>query len=485
MNKLSMLYNIIVAFDNDKGIGKNGSIPWKLPNDLKMFKEITSQPGKNCVIMGRKTWESIDPKYRPLPYRFNIVLSKSEKNDVNFPNLNYCQSFDELDVLLNKMELYLNECFIIGGSDIYKEAINRYTIQRYYITQLFDKFHCDTYFPPVQLNNYQLVDSKVDIYKRPIAHEADTYEGIPYRFQTYELIVPDNNGENLEEKAYLNLLEKIIKNGQYRDDRTGVGTLAIFEGNQLHFDMTKGFPLLTTKRVFFRGVAEELFLFLSGKTNAKILQDKNVHIWDDNSSREYLDKIGQSHRKVGDLGKFYGFQWRHWGADYSDCDQDYSDKGVDQIQMVIDLIKKSPTSRRILLSAWNPADLKEVCLPPCHIIYQFYVDTENKMLSCSMIMRSVDFLIGCPFNIASTALLTCLIAKTCDLKPHKIIITFGDTHVYLNHIAQVLEQITRSPRAFPQLNIVNKKDKLEDYRMEDLILTKYNPLGKITAKMAA
>jgi dihydrofolate reductase / thymidylate synthase len=375
-----MKFNIIVAYDVERGIGKNGQMPWKIPNDLARFKELTTRQSKNCVIMGRKTWESIPQKFRPLQGRTNIILTKSEGMEHYTSvekSIYVCRSFDDLDILCSKLEL--DEAFFIGGEQIYKIATQRYLIHRYYLTQIMKKYGCDTFFPIVNASNYNLTESQIYVEK-----------DVPYRFQTYEWNKPLNNlqnTENEEEKAYLSLLKDVLSRGQYRDDRTAVGTLSLFVGKQLTFDISKCFPLLTTKRVFYRGVAEELFFFLSGLTNAQILQERDVHIWDENSSREYLDKIGQKHRKVGDLGKFYGYQWRHWGAQYTDCDQDYTGKGFDQIKMIIDLIKKSPTSRRIIISAWNPADLPEVCLPPCHLLYQFYVDTENKTLSCSMYQR--------------------------------------------------------------------------------------------------
>jgi len=475
-----MLYNIIVAYELNRGIGFQNKIPWRIPPDMKRFKEITSKKSMNCVVMGRKTWDSIPPKFRPLSDRINIILSQSMNNDseLNEANTYVCRSFDDFDDLINKLSPLhdLSEIFFIGGEQIYKEATRRYKINKYYLTQVLQKYECDSFLSDIDLSGHKLIESS-----------THTEKTLPYRFQVYELIPSDDElaeKKNAEETNYLNCLKDVLERGQYRDDRTEVGTLSLFEGKQFVFDLSKTFPLLTTKRVFFRGLAEELFFFFSGLTNAKILQEKDVHIWDDNSSREYLDKIGQSHREVGDLGKFYGFQWRHWGAEYLDCHQDYKGQGFDQIQMIIDLIKNSPTSRRILVSAWNPGDLKEMALPPCHIVYQFYVDVENKTLSCSMYQRSADLFLGVPFNIASTALFTCLLAKTCDLKPSKVIVTLGDSHIYLNHIQQVLEQISRDPRQFPTLNIKTKREKLEDYCFDDLELINYNPYGKIAAKMA-
>lgn len=235
---------------------------------------------------------------------------------------------------------------------------------------------------------------------------------------------------NHEELQYLNLVRDILENGVARNDRTGVGTLSKF-GAQMRFNLRDGrFPLLTTKRVFWRGVAEELLWFISGSTNARELQAKGIHIWDGNASREFLDRQGLTHREEGDLGPVYGFQWRHFGATYVDMHTDYRGQGVDQLAACIELIKKDPNNRRIVMSAWNPSDLKLMALPPCHMFCQFYV--ANGELSCQvtflpllssqapqMYQRSADMGLGVPFNIASYSLLTRLVAQVCDLQPGK------------------------------------------------------------------
>lgn len=217
-----------------------------------------------------------------------------------------------------------------------------------------------------------------------------------------------------EEHQYLDAIRDIIMTGVPRDDRTGVGTISKF-GLTMRFSLRDGvLPLLTTKRVFWRGVAEELLWFISGDTSNATLQAKGVHIWDGNASREFLDSRGLHHREVGDLGPVYGFQWRHFGATYSDMHADYSGKGVDQLKAVIDTIKKNPADRRIILSAWNPAALPDMALPPCHMFAQFFV--EGGELSCQMYQRSGDMGLGIPFNIASYALLTRLIAQVTGLE---------------------------------------------------------------------
>ncbi|XP_017116886.1 thymidylate synthase [Drosophila elegans] len=288
---------------------------------------------------------------------------------------------------------------------------------------------------------------------------------------------------NRDEEQYLDLLRHIIANGERRTDRTEVGTLSVF-GSQMRFNMRDCFPLLTTKRVFFRAVAEELLWFVAGKTDAKLLQAKNVHIWDGNSTREFLDKLGHTERAVGDLGPVYGFQWRHFGAEYGTCDDDYTGKGIDQLRQVIDTIRNNPSDRRIIMSAWNPSDIPKMALPPCHCLAQFYVSQTRGELSCQLYQRSADMGLGVPFNIASYALLTHMIAHVTGLKPGDFVHTMGDTHVYLNHVEPLKEQLERTPRPFPKLLIKRQVQDIEDFRFEDFEIVDYNPYPKIKMEMA-
>ncbi|KAJ2503598.1 Thymidylate synthase [Coemansia sp. RSA 1972] len=293
---------------------------------------------------------------------------------------------------------------------------------------------------------------------------------------------------NSEEKQYLSLIDNILEHGERRDDRTGTGTIALFAPPQLRFNLADDvFPLLTTKRVFWRGVAEELLWFIRAQTDAHILRDKSVHIWDGNGSREFLDSRGLEHRREGDLGPVYGFQWRHFGAAYVDADHDYTGQGVDQLQDVIRKIRENPTDRRIIMSAWNPADLHAMALPPCHMFAQFFVsnpNTPNATLSCQMYQRSCDMGLGVPFNIASYALLTRLIAHVTGLKPGYFVHCMGDTHIYSNHVDALKVQLQREPRPFPKLLIKRSPENIEDFTMEDLELVGYAPHGKIQMDMA-
>lgn len=264
-------------------------------------------------------------------------------------------------------------------------------------------------------------------------------------------------------KQYLDLLHDALVNGKKRVDRTGTGTISVF-GRQLRVDMQKeGFPLLTTKRVYFKAIAYELLWFLSGDTNIKLLQDNDIHIWDSWASPE------------GDLGRIYGVQWRRWQAPDGEV--------IDQLKNAIEQIKNTPTSRRIVVSAWNAGELDKMSLPPCHSLYQFYVDPIDNTLSCHFYMRSVDLFLGLPFDIASYALLTHIIAKLTGYEAKDLIVSTGDTHIYLNHIKQVKEQLKREPRQLPKLLLNNIKD-IDNIKYEDMAILNYDPYPTIKAPIS-
>ena len=262
-------------------------------------------------------------------------------------------------------------------------------------------------------------------------------------------------------KQYLDLLREIKENGVVKTDRTGVGTKSIF-GHQMRFNLQDGFPLLTTKKVFLKGIIYELLWFLKGDTNIKFLTDHNVHIWD-----EWADENG-------DLGYVYGKQWRSW--------ETTDGRVIDQISQVVDLIKNHPDSRRILVTAWNPAEIDKMALPPCHCLFQFYV--ADGKLSCQLYQRSADTFLGVPFNIASYALLTMMLAQVCGLQPGEFIHTTGDTHLYLNHMEQVDLQLSREPRPLPKMIINPDVKSIFDFKYEDFQLVDYDPYPAIKAPIA-
>ncbi|CAI9753419.1 unnamed protein product [Fraxinus pennsylvanica] len=478
--QLHRTYQVVVAATRDMGIGKDGKLPWKLPSDLKFFKEITmttSDPEKkNAVIMGRKTWESIPPQFRPLPGRLNVILTRSGSSDIaTADNVIICGSIPSALKLLSEppYNILIQKVFMIGGGQILGEALNAPECDAVHMTEIESHMECDTFIPPVDLSVYQpwymsspVVENKIRYFfvtfvrlktstMGPTNSSLEvSYTGSISDYKKLKVsnftFLPKMIFEKHEEFLYLKLVQDIISNGNDKGDRTGAGTLSKF-GCQMRFNLRKSFPLLTTKSVFWRGVVEELLWFISGSTNAKVLQEKAINIWDGNASREYLDSIGLTDREEGDLGPVYGFQWRHFGASYTNMHADYTGQGFDQLLDVIDKIKNEPNDRRIILSAWNPSDLKLMALPPCHMFAQFYV--ANGELSCQMYQRSADMGLGVPFNIATYALLTCMIAHVCGLVPGDLIHIIGDAHVYKTHISHLQEQLKKNPKPFPFLKI--------------------------------
>ena len=291
-------------------------------------------------------------------------------------------------------------------------------------------------------------------------------------------------------KQYLELCKKILEEGHWKDDRTGTGTYSIF-GYQARYNLEEGFPLLTTKKVFLRGIIHELLWFISGDTNIKYLDDNDVHIWDDWAYKAYsqsdefkgetiqefaeeiknADKDSEFVKKWGELGPVYGRQWRN-----------FNEEGVDQLANLIDQIKNNPNSRRLIISAWNPCEVDQMALPPCHSFMQFYV-IDGK-LSCQLYQRSADVFLGVPFNIASYSLFTMMIAQVTGLKPGEFIHTMGDAHIYSNHVDQIKLQLTRDVRPLPKMHINPNVKSIFDFKIEDFELTDYNPHGRIKGKVA-
>ena len=262
-------------------------------------------------------------------------------------------------------------------------------------------------------------------------------------------------------KQYLDLLRHIRENGVMKEDRTGTGTQSVF-GYQMRFDLSEGFPLLTTKKVHLKSIIYELLWFIAGDTNVKYLQDHGVTIWD-----EWADENG-------DLGPVYGHQWRSWPAP--------DGRTIDQLSMVIDTIRRNPNSRRMLVTAWNPAEVDKMALPPCHCLFQFYV--ADGKLSCQLYQRSADVFLGVPFNIASYALLTMMIAQVCGLQPGEFVHTTGDTHIYRNHFDQVATQLSREPRPLPRMRLNPDVKSIFDFTYEDFTLEGYDPWPAIKAPVA-
>ncbi|PWV12059.1 dihydrofolate reductase-thymidylate synthase [Trypanosoma cruzi] len=498
-------FSLVVAVDEHGGIGDGRSIPWNVPEDMKFFRDVTTKlrgknvkpsPAKrNAVVMGRKTWDSIPPKFRPLPGRLNVVLSSTlttqhlldglpdeEKRNLHADSIVAVNGGLEQALQLLASPNYtpsIETVYCIGGGSVYAEALRPpcvHLLQAIYRTTIrASESSCSVFFRVPESGTEAAAG--IEWQRETISEELTSANGNETKYY-FEKLIPRNR----EEEQYLSLVDRIIREGNVKHDRTGVGTLSIF-GAQMRFSLRNNrLPLLTTKRVFWRGVCEELLWFLRGETYAKKLSDKGVHIWDDNGSRAFLDSRGLTEYEEMDLGPVYGFQWRHFGAAYTHHDANYDGQGVDQIKAIVETLKTNPDDRRMLFTAWNPSALPRMALPPCHLLAQFYVS--NGELSCMLYQRSCDMGLGVPFNIASYALLTILIAKATGLRPGELVHTLGDAHVYSNHVEPCNEQLKRVPRAFPYLVFRREREFLEDYEEGDMEVIDYAPYPPISMKMA-
>lgn len=536
MQKLSQnrtLLSFVVAMTSSGGIGYKNDLPWKIKKDMKHFEFITTNIQSknrfveeayksspltemfkskifdtknntsktntdtkipiNACIMGRKTYDSIPEKYKPLKNRINIILSSNilnksqpEKNIYYFTTIK--ETLDFINSYNNTSKDYLlNEVFVIGGSYIFNEFMNneelKNLIKSIYLTTIYKEIECDVFwktptdFEEVSVSktevekdyvfDFRILVNKNLIGEKPI-EELVSYDALKQHPQH-------------EEFQYLNHIKDIIDNGKEKRDRTGVGTISKF-GLTMRFDCSNTFPLLTTKDTYWKGIVEELLWFIKGCTSNKVLKEKKVRIWDGNSTREYLDSIGLTDREEGDLGPIYGFQWRHSGAEYITMHEDYTGKGVDQLAEVIDTIKNNPNSRRIIICAWNPNDLKKMALPPCHVLCQFYVN--DGVVSLQMYQRSCDMGLGVPFNIASYALLLKMICHVTGTTAGEYIHILGDAHVYKNHVEPLKIQLERNPLAFPVLKINEDVKNIDDFTFKDFTLVGYKHLQKIKMEMA-
>ena len=490
-------------------IGLNNDLLCRLPEDMKHFKTLSSMSAstrKNVVVMGRKTWFSIPVDKRPLSDRINIVIT----NNKNLHKLSGCPLASKIPLIpynLDKNEekvLFMtfsdfvkiyNKCkpdtFVIGGAEIYQLFLNskRLKPEIIHLTELLNyksnnENHKDMIFMPPFFDDYTLEHA---------SHKCFNYKkDIFYCFLKYRKH-PNKEPPESSERKYLGLCKHLLEHGESRSDRTNVGTLSSF-GHQLHFDISDTVPLLTTKRVPWKHVIEELLWFCRGDTDAKILQKSGVKIWDGNTSREFLDAQGLSHHDEGVLGPGYGWQMRFFGAKYSQAFADTSrvDKskvgGFDQLEYIVHELKNNPFSRRIMMCYWNPPDFSKTALLPCHFSCQFYVRMLNdKMyLDCHFTMRSNDLFLGHPFNIFSYTVLTYIIAVKCGMSPGKLIFSGGDVHIYKNHIQQVQEQLSRRPRPSPKL-LINKDVKFKSWdeiSISDFDVVGYFPHPPIKATMA-
>ena len=506
--------NCILAVDTNNGIACRGMfngvltsyIPWNLKGEMTLFKKTTctttNSSKQNAVIMGRTTWECIPEKNKPLKDRLNVIITSQ---DLKHNNVLFFGSPEQAIIELNKRD-DIESIFIIGGEKLYNQYINSSETTNLYITRINKNYytHAIINMDDKIMNQYNKISSEQHQF---IDLNSENNELVNVTFEKYT-----KNKKPHPELQYLNILKEIIDNGHYRQTRNAK-TYSLF-GKYMEFDLTDGkFPLLTTKKMFLRGIFEELVFFLTGSTDTKLLENKSVNIWKGNTSREFLDSLGPNFKsyEVGDMGPMYGYQLLHFNAEYHGCNFDYSNQGINQVQNIIDLLIKDRYSRRIIMTTFNPAQADCGVLYPCHgIVIQFGIQNDDE-LCCHMHQRSADWILGEPFNIASYAMLMHIICEIVNnqletnlniayemnssteyfpskLQVGKLSMSFGDVHIYDEHIEVAKEQLQRRPYDFPVLKI-NKKltslQDLNDFKFTDIKLENYNSHSALKANMVA
>jgi dihydrofolate reductase/thymidylate synthase len=473
-----MPYSFIACVDSKLGIGKivdnEYCMPWhNIPADLQYFKNMTIH---KTIVMGYNTFTTLN--FKPLKNRLNIVFTTKQIYS-KFENLIFVNSFEMFEKKIKNMNK--NDIYVIGGGDLFHQFLRKYDIDNIYLTQLSKDYKCDFFLPHIP-NTFKLVHYST---KNDTFTESNGKE-ITFRFLKYKNVFMKS-----EEYQYLDMLQTIINDGQVMQNRTGIDTLTIY-GTKMEFDISHTVPLLTTKRIAWKSCIEELLWFLRGETDVSILQEKGVKIWNGNSSREFLDSRNLQHYRTGLIGKSYGFQFRFFGGDYNEWATlsnplRYKEhiKGFDQIEYVLDKLKNDPSSRKIVISLWNPNDLAEMALEPCLYTCTFNVDNYNGLV-CNVFQRSKDAFLGEPWNIFSYTVLTYILAKQCGLVPKKLILHGANHHVYSNHISQCLLQCNRQPTPFPclQLSECISTKGIQDITIEDFELIGYFPHNSIKGKMA-
>jgi dihydrofolate reductase / thymidylate synthase len=496
-----MIYNIIVAHTFKKnGIGIKNQLPWKLKNEMSHFREKTTAVIDdkvvnyiNSVIMGKKTWDSIPESNKPLKNRLNVIITtKDIKSHNKF--VVYCKwdeivqtiiKFNnELHTLADNTIIQIYHNYIIGGEQIYNLALKKLDIHKIYTTEIYKDAECDKFFPNIQEGDYKnfVIQECSDFIKE----NGTYYRFVEYINQKSANFKPTTIWKNKEELKYLEVMTDILENGIERSDRTGIGTISQF-GITLKYDLKSTFPVSTTKKIFVRAVFEELMMYLRGQTDNKILNDKKIHIWDGNTSREFLNKRGLTEYAEGDMGETYGFNFRHFGGDYQGCKSQHNSKnGFDQLKYVINTIKNDPTSRRIIINLWNPKTTHKAALPSCLCMYQFYVDTVHNLLHLQIYIRSSDYFLANNWNTCTGAFFVHMICSLIgiDLSPGTLTVVCGDAHIYKTHVSQVRENLKRKPFPYPKLVVSGRKQNICDFKWEDFQLLGYKSHPNISAPMA-
>lgn len=494
-----MDFSIVLTCDKTYGISKStpdneNAIPWNISREMLFFQTLTlvetdELDKENSVIMGRNTADTLDA---PLTRRVNIVITSQSNYRAN-EGFYSSKTLDQALILIKTMHITrTNKVFVIGSAHLVLEAIKHKRCRTIYLNVIDDDYQCDIklateFIDTLNSESYDLDYRTEDA----VCTVRQLDQRIKFNKYTYY---------NPEEFEYLQLLDKILTTGEYRKTRNA-NTYSIF-GEKLVFDMKNGFPLLTSKEMFHRGILEELLFFLRGDTNTKKLEDKKVTIWHSNTTKEFIDSNNKNLQEY-DMGPMYGFQWRHFNAPYQGCDYDYSGQGIDQLKQVIDTIVLDPNSRRIEMTTFNPVQVELGVLHPCHGLFtQFYV--EHGRISLQMTQRSVDSILGMPFNIASYAALLHIVTNlvnnhaerkhVIDYTPGKLIMVFGDTHIYsdeqADHVELAKQQIKMKfmTYTFPEFHLRVKLKSINDLMtlsVTDINIVNYVSNGPLKAKMVA
>ncbi len=511
-------FDIIVAMNKNSLIGlvEYGvhTLPWPfLKQDMKYFKSkitsIDNDGKKNAIIVGYNTWITLSQNCKKSQYCDYIVVSK-----IDLPNHTLCaKTFIECLNIAKSLE-NICQIYVIGGSSTYYQALKHPDLDKIYITHINQTYPSENiveqyiYFPlnismikqfvsdnflEILYQSDEIIDKQPNIGYHFFVYKTSNnfcqyYNQISENIK-YKISVSNVPSVNNEEYQYLDLIQKILSEGVVKKTRNAI-TKSIF-GFQLRYNLSNGYPIPTVKKCYPKAIFEELMWMIRGQTNVKILQEKGVHIWDKNSTSDFLRNANLSYNE-GDIGPGYGFQMRYFGAKYNDCQTDYTGKGFDQLNDCIRLINDDPHSRRIIICLWNASDISKMALPPCPLIYHFSVDlypeqTNGKKgkLNCHLFQRSWDVLLG--WNTTTAALLTYLLAHHCYLDPGILVHSISDAHIYQNHIESgaINCLMSRSPRKPPQLFITSRHENITDYKYDDLILYDYYPCPPICAEMIA
>lgn len=465
------MIHLIYCRDEDNVIGIHGDLAIRFKEDLKRFKEITSfsyTEKQNIVVMGYNTWVSLGKK--PLSNRHNIVITKN-----HYLEFSLGQAFVSLDNFFEWYEQNKSQwgyVFMIGGASIYYECMVNHECK---IAKIYETLVLGSHVNSKQAIRFKPDHSQFETIECQQSQAAGLikdsglgdwiHKQIEYKFITLQ----NMRTVNTEEQEYLHCMKHILTQPEIPSRN---GPVKSQFGLKLTFDLRNGFPLLTTKRMGWKTILRELIWFIQGSTNNQDLLDNKVSIWTQNAE-EYVTR---SEYKLGDLGPIYGFQWRHFGARYNGCDSSYEGQGFDQLQWIIDEIKRNPQSRRLVLSAWNPVDIPNMALPPCHVMVQFFINKEY--IDAQMYQRSGDMFLGVPFNISSYSFLLHIVGALTGYKPRMFHHILGDAHIYQSHVDAVTMQIHRYPVKFPTLtmqpiesldDITEDKFTIEGYMCQDRI----------------